>query len=100
MREYLAHLHFKYVLLSEIDPAIKWHIEYLHQLQDKLTLELLTSWKATFTYRQKQLMNQPGSVWDYLKEFPFLQIQDIGTVLVSSFHYISISYMTLSFTEI
>ncbi|XP_032690237.1 uncharacterized protein LOC116853310 isoform X3 [Odontomachus brunneus] len=72
------------ILSIEIDPTIQWHLEYLHnQLQNKLTLELVTSWKATFTYRRKQLIDQPGTVWDYLNEFPFLQIQDIGKALIS-----------------
>lgn len=69
---------------EEIDPTVQLHLLYLRDpLEHKLTPRLLASWKATFPYRRKQLVEQPGIVWDYLNEYNFLQIQDIDKALVS-----------------
>ncbi|XP_032676820.1 uncharacterized protein LOC116846722 isoform X2 [Odontomachus brunneus] len=72
-----------YVSVIEADPTIETHLLYLRQqLHHKLTPQLAASWEATFQYRRKQLTDQPGTVWDYLNEYKFLQIEEIGKALI------------------
>ncbi|XP_032689939.1 uncharacterized protein LOC116853148 isoform X2 [Odontomachus brunneus] len=71
------------VSVIEADPTIETHLLYLRQqLHYKLTPQLAASWEATFQYRRKQLTDQPGTVWDYLNEYKFLQIEEIGKALI------------------
>ncbi|XP_024890938.1 uncharacterized protein LOC112466836 [Temnothorax curvispinosus] len=64
---------------TECHPELQRHLHILcNQLHKTFTPELGVSWKATFNYRRKLLVNQTGTVWDYLNDFPFLKINDIG----------------------
>ncbi|XP_011858357.1 PREDICTED: uncharacterized protein LOC105555918 isoform X2 [Vollenhovia emeryi] len=71
------------VSLIQADPTVQSHLNYLQNpLHHKLSPELVSSWKATFPYRRKQLLDQSGTVWDYLNEYTFLQIEEIGKTLI------------------
>ena len=72
----------------QADVTVQTHFLYLKkELHNQLTLELTASWKITFPYRRKQLIDQPGTVCDYLNEYKFLQIEEIGKTLVSFFFF-------------
>ncbi|XP_036148812.1 uncharacterized protein LOC105840131 isoform X4 [Monomorium pharaonis] len=85
----------------EIDSKLQWHLNYLcNQLHDKLTLQLITSWEATFKYRFERLENQLGTVWDYLNKFPLLKIEDIGKALeirISNLELLGHCFSSLSY---
>ncbi|XP_011867551.1 PREDICTED: uncharacterized protein LOC105561824, partial [Vollenhovia emeryi] len=71
------------VLITESDPNLQHHLYFLrNKVHNKLTLELAASWEATFNYRRKLLVDQSGTVWDYLNNFPFLKIDDIGKAFI------------------
>ncbi|XP_011873741.1 PREDICTED: uncharacterized protein LOC105565280 isoform X2 [Vollenhovia emeryi] len=71
------------VSLVQADPTVQSHLNYLwNKLHHEFSPELASSWKATFPYRRKQLLDQSGTVWDYLNEYTFLQIEEIGKALI------------------